>query len=448
MAKGQDIVIVGAGEVGFHLAMILSREGRSVSVVDPDPGKARRMNESLDVQALVGDGTRADVLMQAGASKADLVVAVTDDDHVNMLACVLSKELGAKRRILRLKDTQRLEGYPYLYKQALGFDVVLSTEELAADEILETVRERHALEVESFVDGRVQLRRLRLRECELTGQPLSQLRLPSGVLVAAIQRTKEFVVPDGEDVLQKGDQVYVIGKGQDLDGFERLTGEETTWNRTVVIMGGGGIGRELASKLGRIPGVSVKVVERDMLRAQALEALGTQCLVLHGDATDLDLLQEERIGEANVYVATTNDDEDNMVACQIAKALGVERTVAMVNKASYRQVYDLMGVDQAISPRILCAQRILRFVRAGSPRAIAVVGEGRAEVLDLVVHLKEPKKVKAMGLPQRGAKIAARIRGERVMVPSGEDVLEDGDRVIVFTLPTALEDVERLFAKG
>ena len=145
-----DIVIIGAGEVGYHLADILSREDHRVSIIDPDPVKSRRMTEALDVMVVVGDGTRADVLTQAGTSKADLVIAVTDDDHTNMLGSVLSKSLGAKRSILRLKDTRPLEEYRYFYKQAIGFDVVLSTEDLAAEEIANTVREQHALEVESF----------------------------------------------------------------------------------------------------------------------------------------------------------------------------------------------------------------------------------------------------------------------------------------------------------
>lgn len=441
-----NIVVVGAGEVGYHLASILSREGHSVTVVDPDPAKGRRLQESLDVQAMVGDGTRASVLTQAGASKADLVVAVTDDDHVNMLVCVLSKQLGAKRRILRLKDTSQLEGYRYFYKHALGFDVVLSTEEQAAEEILSTVRERHALQVESFADGRVQLRRLRLREAsELTSSKLSELRLPEGVLVTAVQRAERFFLPTGDDSLEPGDQVFFIGSAQPLDAVEQLAGEKSDWHRSVVIMGAGGIGRQLARKLRGTPGLSIRVIERDPRRARALAAeVGAGVLVLEGDATDLDLLLEEHIGQANVFIATTGDDEDNMVACQLARSLGVERTVAMVGKASYRQIYDLLGIDQAISPRILVANRILRFVRSGSPAAIAVIGDGKAEVLELTAHMKEPTKIKALDLP-KGAVIGARVRGDSVLVPSGDDTVADGDQVIVFSLPENLAAIERLF---
>lgn len=441
-----NIVIVGAGEVGHHLADILSREEHSVSVVDPDPSKARRMMESLDVQALVGDGTRADVLTQAGASKADLVVAVTDDDHVNMIACVLARGLGAKRRILRLRETSHLEGYRYFYKRTLGFDVVLSTQELAAEEILSTVREAHALEVESFADGRVQLRRLLLREeSELTTEPILSLRLPAGVLIAAVSRDDRFFVPSGEDHLLVGDQIYLIGEGRDCDAFERLAGEKTSWQRSVVIMGAGGIGRQIVRALRVSTGVSVRVIERDSARARSLAATASgDTMVLEGDATDLDLLLEERIGEANVFIATTDDDEDNMVACQLARSLGVERTIAMVNKASYRQIYDLLGIDQAISPRILCANSILRFVRSGSPRAIAVIGDGKAEVLELTAGFRDGKRIRGLDLP-KGTVVGAVVRGDSVRIPTGETVIEPGDQVIVFTLPENLERVERLF---
>ena len=440
------IVVVGAGEVGFHLASILSGEGHSVTVVDPDPAKGRRMQESLDVQAMVGDGTRASILTAAGASKADLVVAVTDSDHVNMLVCVLTKQLGAKRRILRLKDTQLLEGYRYFYKHTLSFDVVLSTEEQAAEEILSTVRERHALQVESFAEGRIQLRRLRLHDhSDLTKGTLEELKLPQGVLVTAVQRGERFFVPSGDDQLEGDDQIFLIGKSSPLDSFELLAGEKATWHRSVVIMGAGGIGLALARKLRGTPGLSVRVIERDGARARALAAeAGAGVLVLEGDATDLDLLLEENIGDANVFIATTGDDEDNMVACQLARSLGVERTVAMVSKASYRQIYDLLGIDQAISPRILVANSILRFVRSGSPAAIAVIGEGKAEVLELSVNLLEPVKIRNLNLP-RGSVIGARVRGDAVIVPSGDDSLAQGDSVIVFSLPENLSAVERLF---
>ena len=444
-----DIVIVGAGEVGYHLADILSREEHRVSVVDSDTGQARRLMEALDVQVIVGDGTRVEVLSNAGASKADLVVAVTQDDNVNMLACTLAKSLGAKRIILRLKDITRLEGYRYFYKQTLGFDVVLSTDELAAEEIVGTVRQHRALEVESFADGRVQLRRLRIREeGELTADTLAGLRLPSGLLVVAVSRKEVFFVPSGEDRLSVDDQVYLIGRGPDLDQFELLAGAPKLGRRSVVIMGGGGVGLMIARRLDTVPGVSVRLLEKSARRAREIASeFSSSVMVLVGDSTDLDLLMEERIGEANVFIATTADDERNMVACQLARSLGVERTVAMVNKASYRQIYDLLGVDRAISPRVLCANHILRFVRSRSVSSIAVIADGRAEVLELEAHHKDGKserKVKNLGL-QRGTVLGAVVRSDEVIIPSGDTIVKNGDQVILFTLPENLPSIEETF---
>ncbi len=444
-----NIAVIGAGEVGFHLADILSREGHRVSIVDSDPSKSRRLMESLDVQVVVGDGTRAEVLNSAGVSKADLAVVVTDTDRTNMLACALASRLGAKRTILRLRDMRRLEGYHYFYKQTLGFDVVLSTQDLVADEIVATVRENHALEVESFADGRVQVRRLRItEESEILEKPLKDLDLPRGVLVGGVTRGESFHVPTGSDQLQSGDQLYLIGTAEDLDTFERLAGAKVLGRRSVVLMGAGGIGRQIARKLGDVSGVHIRVIESDPVRAKALaaESVG-DVMVLQGDATDIDLLIEERIGESNVFVATSGDDERNMVACQLARSLGVERTVAMVNKSSYRQIYDLLGIDLAISPRVLCANRILRFVRSTAIESVAVLGEGRAEVLDLQARFRGKRKehtVDQLGLPQ-GSVLGAIVREDEVTIPHGDSVVRDGDHVIVFSVPENVEAVLGVF---
>lgn len=444
-----NITVIGAGEVGHHIAAILSREEHRVAVIDNDPAKSRRIMEALDVQVVVGDGTQADVLANAGVSKSDLVVVVTDDDQANMLSCALARRLGAKRIILRLRDLRRLEGYLYFYKQALGFDVVLSTEEFAAEEIVNTVREHHALEVECFAGGRVQLRRYRVREDSiLQDKSLAELDLPTGVLVGAVAQGEQFQVPHGDYVLRKGEQVYVIGKSHALDAFERMNGAPSLNRRSVVIMGAGGIGRSITRRLKGVPGLSIRVVEQEPVRAKAFAAeFSSEVMVLEGDATDLDLLAEERIGEANVFIATSGDDEKNMVACLLAHSLGTERTMALVNKSSYRQIYDLIGIDQAISPRVLCANRILRFVRSGSVAAIAVLGEGKAEVLELEVRSvarKSSRKLKTLKLPH-GTVIGAVVHGDDIIVPGGEDSIEAGDQVIVFTLPENVEKVLETF---
>lgn len=448
-----DIVIVGAGEVGSHLADILSREAHRVSVIDSDAAKVARLTEVHDCRVMRGDGTRADVLTLAGVPKADLFVAVTNNDRVNMLACLSARKLGAGKVILRLKDLSRVEGYHYFYKRALGFDVVLSTDDLASEEIVGTVREQHALEVENFAGGRVQLRRLRLdRESELTSGTISDLRLPPGLLITAVSRKDRFFVPTGDDALAQDDQLYLIGRTTDLDRFELLLGDPAEsarkqGRRSVVIMGGGGVGCRIASKLDGLPEVSVRILERDAARAREIAStFSNSVMVLVGDSTDLDLLMEEHIGDANIFIATTADDERNMVACQLARSLGVTRTIAMVNKAAYRQIYDLLGVDLAISPRILCANRILRFVRSSSVDSVAVVADGRGEVLELEVHLSggKEKKVKALGLP-RGSMVGAILREDEVLVPTPETTVKAGDHVILFTLSESLREVEGVF---
>ncbi|MHC4893744.1 MAG: Trk system potassium transporter TrkA, partial [Planctomycetota bacterium] len=446
-----DIVVVGAGEVGFHLAEILSRESHRVSVVDADAGRIRQLRETLDVQAIEGDGTQASVLSDAGVGQADLFIAVTDRDHVNMLACPLARNLGAKRIILRLKDTSRLAGYYFFYKKALAYDVALSTDELAAQEIVRLVREQHALEVESFAEGRVQLRRVRIGEAgELTSATLAKLEIPSGLVIAAISRAGKFFVAHGDDKLEKGDQVYLIGRGADLDQFEFLTGARKLGRRSVVIMGGGRIGSQLALRLSELPGLSIRILERDPERARRIATKFPQnVMVLVGDATDTDLLREERFEKVNVFIGATADDEDNLIACQLAKSYGAERTVALLDKPSYRDIYDVMGVDFAISPRILCANRILRFVRSEAVSAVAVVAEGRGEVLEIEAHLpggKAESRIKNLELP-RGIVVGAVVRGEDIEIPRGDTLVRNGDRLIVFALPSKIDELMESFAE-
>ncbi|MEL6715719.1 MAG: NAD-binding protein, partial [Planctomycetota bacterium] len=325
-----------------------------------------------------------------------------------------------------------------------------STEELAAEAILGTVRERHALQVERFADGKVQLRQLAIRaESGLTAQPLESVKLPPGVLVVAAIQKRKLIVPSGADQLHVGDRVYVLGSATDLDSFERMAGEDVAWRRTAVIMGAGSIGREIARSLTNAPGIDVVVIEQDRARAQALDTeAGGKLTVVTGDATDFNLLQEERIAEASVFVATTSDDELNLVACMLAKGHGSERTIALVRKGAYRETFDFIeGVDLAISPRLLCAQSILRFVRSASPAAISVIEDGKAEVLELVTTLKEPTKVKRLGLP-KGVVVGAVVRGEAVSIPSGDTVVKGGDTLIVFTKTEALEETERVLRPG
>ena len=445
-----DIVIVGAGEVGRNLAGILAGQGHRVGVIEADPDMARSLQEALDVQVVEGDGTEAEMQNKAGVPHADLLVAVTDDDLVNMLSCRIAKELGAKKVILRVKDTRRLAGYRYLYKRALGFDAVLSTKELAAEEIVRTVREQHALEVESFAEGRVQVRRLRIPDdSELTSESIAKLRLPAGVLITAVSSGTSFSIPRGDDQLKVKDHVWLIGRGEDLDHFEQLAGAEQLPKRDVVIMGCGGIGMAIANRLDGVADIAVRMIEKDPARAkQAAGQFSKDIMVLVGDATDVALLREERVSDANIFIATTNDDEDNMVACLLAKSEGAERTVAMVNKAGYGPIYDLLGLDLAMSPRLKCANQILRFVRSRSVASIALIADGKGEVLELRAHLeggRSERKVKSLGLPPGGAMIGAIVREEDVVIPTGETVVEDGDQVIVFTLPEHLERVEQAF---
>jgi trk system potassium uptake protein TrkA len=444
-----NITVIGAGQVGYHVADVLSREGHRVDVVDSDPRRAQKLQESLDVRVVIGDAVDVGVLTRAEVGQSDLVVAVTDDDRTNMLCSALCRQLGVPRILVRLRDRESLEEYRETYRQALGWSQVLSVEDFAADEIVNAVRGKLALEVESFAGGRIQTRRYRVKDFpRFAGRSLSELDLPGGVRIAAVLGHGEFEIPSGERVLDPAEQIWAIGKRSQLDAFEVAGGAPSDQRRSVIVMGAGRIARSVIRGLLEVPGIHVRVIERDRSRAQACAAeFGGQVLVMEGDATDQAVLHEERIEGVDDFIATSGNDEQNLVACLLAQGLAVKRTIAIISKPSYTQVFDLVGVDHAIAPRILCANRILRLVRSGHVRAIAVLAEGKAEVLEVEVSFqgkRRSRKIKDLDLPA-GVLVGALLRKGEALVPVGDTVVEDGNEVIVFSRPERVDRVLEVF---
>ena len=439
-----NIVIVGLGEVGSFLAKILSSEGNAVTVVDADPHKLRQIAEALDVHALCGDGAAPAVLDAADASSADLLLAVSNDDDVNKLAVLFGKRMGAKKTILRVRDLSSFHSFRTFFKKNLQYDLVLSLEDLAAEEIVKTIRQNQAVGVETFAEGKVQLRRLRLKEgSSLLGVPVKDLKIPAGVLITAIDRDHEVVIPGGSDILQANDEVFALGTPKSIASLEKKTGLRSTYLRRVVMFGSSRIVNHVCEALHRLK-VEARIIVEDRAEAERLsEELGS-ATVLHGNGTDLALLQEERVGDADVFLGLSGEDEKNLMSCQLAKSLDVKRTVALVQKPDYVSIYQQLGIDVAVSPRLLCANRILSFVRSGSISTIATIEEGKAEILE--VEIKPGSKLVGRTLAKagfpRGCVVGAiaRENGD-ILIPSGEDHIEAGDSLVLFALNAVLEKV-------
>ena len=442
-----NILIVGLGEVGSHLAKILSLEGHGVTVVDSDARRLKRVSDALDVHAVRGDGARPEVLEKAEADTADLLLAVSNDDNVNKLACLFGKRIGAKQTVLRVKDLTSIRRFRTFFKKNLGYDLVLSLANLAAEEVVKTVRQNQAVGVESFAEGKIQLRRLRLGEdSAMLGVPVKDLKLPRGVLLTAVDRDHDVLIPGGDDILQVGDDVFVLGSPKSIATLERRTGQRPTYVRNVVMFGDNDIVLHVCQALARLR-VETRIIVEDRDRADQLSAQLESTVVLHGDGTDLALLQEERVGDADAFLGLSDQDEKNLMSCQLARSLDVARTVALVQKPDYVSIYQKLGVDVAISPRLLCANRILSFVRGGNVSTIATIEEGKAEVFEVEIRPGSKlvgRTLAKAGFP-RGSVVGAiaRENGE-IVIPRGEDTIMANDSLVLFALSAVVDRVVEL----
>jgi trk system potassium uptake protein TrkA len=443
----KNIVVVGIGEVGFHLAQVLVSEGHQVTVIDEDPDRLRGVSDSVDVQAVRGDGSRPDILDKADAHSADLLLAVSNSDKVNMLTCLFGKRMGAKTTVLRLKDTAPLRGSPTFFRKNLMYDLLLSLEDLAAEEIVKTIRQNQAVGVESFAEGKIQMRRLRMSEdSSMLNVALKDMKVPHGVLLAAIDRDHEVIIPGGDDMLTQDDYVFVVGEPKALGTFEKKLGTRANYLRDVVMYGSTGIVRQVCKALRRLH-VNTRIIIENRSEAEALSEELEGATVLHGTGTDLSLLKEEHVGDADAFLGLSEQDEKNLMSCQLARNLDVGRTVALVHKPDYASIYEQLGVDVAVSPRLICADRILSFIRAESVSTIASIEEGKAVVLELQVKAGSKVVGKTMakaGFP-RGCVIAAiaRENGD-VVIPRGETEIQSLDNLVIFTLRGVVDPVMSL----
>ncbi len=442
-----DILIVGLGEVGSHLAKVLSSSSggaHDVTVIDSSRQRLRRVTDHIDVKAVFGDGSRPDVLDRAGADSTDLLLAVSNDDNVNMLACLFGKRIGAKQTVLRVKDMAPFHRFRTFFRKNLMFDQILSLEDLAGEEIVKTLRQNQAVGVENFADGKVQMRRLRLAaDSPLIGVPLKELKIPPGMLITAIDRDHDVVIPGGDDMCGADDEVFVLGEPKAIASFEKKTGIRSTYLRSVVMTGATSVVVQVCKALDRLH-VQSRVIVQDREDAENLATLLDNTLVLHGEGTDLELLKEEHVGDADAFLGLSEHDETNLMSCQLASSLGVARTVALVHKPDYVSLYQQLGIDVSISPRLLCANRILSFVRSGSISTIATIEEGKAEVLELEVPSGSRlvgKMMKDAKFP-RGCVVGAIAReGGDIVIPRGDDKIEALDNLVVFVLNEVVERV-------
>ena len=443
------IIIVGGGEVGYGLSQALAPR-HEVVVVDHAPEAADRF-EKLDVEFIAGGGTAADVLRRAGIERADVFIACTGLDEVNIVACGMANQLGRTQTICFVSREDFLtlsERHESL--ELFGIDRVVWPEAQLADDIERLVASPGAIDAEVFAGGAVRLLEYRLEsDSPLIEQSLTRLNLPRGSLVVAVRRGDTFFIPRGDTRLTTGDKVVLMGtRGAMGELQRRITPAAQRTRQMVTIIGGGDVGFRLAERLDTNGRVELRVIEQNADRGAMLAARLRNALVLNGDGTDLALLETEDIGRSDVLVSVIDNDERNLLASLLGRQLGVRRIITRVSKVANLRLFERVGIDVAISARGAATASVLHQIEGGQASLLAVLEEGEGRILEIEVPGDyHTSALRDLELP-RDAIVGAVLRGDQAIVPRGTDTLQGGDRLIIFSTRTAVDQVRTFFSKA
>ncbi len=448
------IIICGAGQVGWQIARYLSGEANDVTVVDSNPQLVRRAAETLEVRGVTGFASYPEVLEEAGARDADMIIAATFSDEVNMVTCQVAHSVfGVTRKIARLRSQSYVDPrYADLYRREhLPIDVIISPEREVAQAALQRLRAPAAFDTEDFFDGRAQLLGIGLdADCPVLNTPLEQLSDLFSTLRAVavgVRREGRLFAPEPEDQLFAGDQVYVLIAVEDLNRTLEIFGKKIARQDRVVIVGAGNIGLGVAQALEEgARRVRAKVIELDRARAERAADALERTVVLNGDGLDAEMLEEAGIGQADAVLAVTNDDKTNMLASVRAKTLGCPLAIALINDPAQAPLMAPLGIDAYINPRATTVSSILRHVRHGRVRRIYSIGDGEAEMIEAQVLSSSPiagQCLRDIDFPE-GALVGALMKKGAFVKPRGATRVEEGDLILIFALAADVHEVERL----
>lgn len=451
------IIILGAGEVGGTLAEHLASEANDITVVDTDGERLRDLEDRLDIRTVHGRGSFPTVLRQAGADDADMLVAVTNSDETNMIACEVAYALfNTPTKIARVRESAYLTRNELFSNEAIAVDVLISPEQVVTNYIKRLIEYPGSLQVIDFAGGKAQLVAVRAYYGgPLVGQKLRQLRehMPTvETRVAAIFRRNQAIIPTGETVIEVDDEVFFIAaRGHIRAVMSEMRRLDEHYKR-IIIAGGGNIGERLAEAIESR--YNVKIIENNPARCRYLSDNLDTTIVLQGNASNRDLLMEEGIHETDIFLALTNDDEANIMASLLAKQLGVRKVMTIINNPAYVDLVQGGEIDVAISPQLATIGSLLTYVRRGDIVSAHSLRRGAAEAIEVVAH-GDKGSSKVIGRPIRkialppGATIGAMVRDEEVLIAHDDSIIESGDHVILFLVDKRhIRDVERLFQAG
>lgn len=449
------IIIVGAGKVGQSLAIALSREGNDITVIDRNEDAVSDISSRFDLMAVVGNGASYSVQMEAGIEDADLLIAVTGSDELNLFCCLIAKKAGNCHTIARVRSPEYSSELGFI-KEELGLAMVINPEFTAAREISRVLKFPSAIEVNSFPKSRVDLLKFRVPENSmLHNAKLSNLF--SGertVLVCAVERGDQVIIPDGNTVLQARDLVSIVATSADANTFFKKAGIVTNQVKSIMIVGGGAISYYLTQMLLAV-GIRVKLVERDLKRCELLSEKLPKATIVYGDGTDKELLMEEKIEKYESFAALTDMDEENILITLFARRTGNKKMITKINREVFDDVIRELDLDTVIHPKSITSEHIIRYVRSmknasgSNVETLHKIIDGKAEALEFVIR----EKSRVTDIPLRDLKIKKGIliasisRGGRAILPQGSDEIRQGDGVVVITQFGGLNDIEDILTK-
>ncbi len=452
------ILVVGDGKVGHTLAESLTREGHDVVIIDRDEEVLQHCQDTLDVLCIQGNGANAKTLLEAGVSAADIVISATASDETNMLCCLIAKRLGAKYTIARIRDPEYNESLTLLQRE-LGIDLTINPERATAMEISRLLRFPFASNIEFFAKGQVEMVEFRALEHDIiVGRPMKQLAqyLPGipRVLYAAVEREGQVHIPNGDFIIRSGDRVHVAGDMVTITDYFRFLGRDDIKIRKVMLLGGSRISYYLAKMI--IPmGIHVTIIEIDPEKAADLSEMLPQADIILGDGTDQELLTQEAIENMDAFVCLCNRDEENLMTGLYAARQGVPKVIVKNNRVAYEEILSELGLDSMVSPRAITCNNILRYVRArvnGKGTAVERLYrlmDGKAEALEFIARESDPY----IGVPlkdlhvRKNTLVAVIVRGNKVIVPFGNDHIEDGDRVVIMAGESGISDLNEVIRR-
>ncbi len=446
-----DIIIIGCGKVGEALAEQLNEQGNNITVIDTDMKKLNAVSSKCDVMGVNGNGATHLVQQEAGIEHADLMIAVTGSDELNLLCCLIAKKAGNCKTIARVRSPQYSSEAPFL-KDELGLAMVINPEQAAAEEIARVLRFPSAMKIETFCRGRVELIKLRLPEnCPLVGVAVKELssKLRCDVLVCTIERGNDAYIANGNTVFEERDVISIIASPKKANDFFRKINYKSKSVKDAMIVGGGELGHYLCDILVN-DGISVKIIEKDARRSDELCAQwGNAVTIINGDASDQEVLLEEGLQQAGAFVALTNLDEENILLSLFARSAGNAKLVTKINRIDFEDVIKHLDLDTIIYPKNITSDNIVRYVRSlkntqgSNVEQLHQVIKGKIEAAEFIIR----DKSSVTGTPlmnlklKSGILVAAILRGKNVVIPRGSDTIEKGDTVVIVSDNSELHDI-------